>query len=71
MAQQLVFLNVEGMSCTHCSGMVQKTLENINGISKISVNLEGKKASFETTDDSLVEKAIKEVTDAGYKASPA
>ena len=68
MTTQKVILNIEGMSCGHCSGMVQKTLEGIDGISNISVDLEEKKASFETTDDNLIEKAVKEVTNAGYKA---
>ena len=69
MANSRISLNVEGMSCGHCSGMVQKTLEGIEGISNISVDLDGKKAYFETTDNNLIEKAVKEVTEAGYKAS--
>jgi len=58
-----------GMSCGHCSGMVQKTLEGSEGISNISVDLDGKKAYFETTDNNLIEKAVKKVTETGYKAS--
>ena len=69
MAGNKISLNVEGMSCGHCSGMVQKTLEGIEGISNISVDLDGKKAYFETTDDNLIEKAVKEVTEAGYNTS--
>jgi copper chaperone CopZ len=69
MTVQKIILNIEGMSCGHCSGMVQKTLEEINGLANISVDLEGKKAIFETTDHNLIEKAVKEVTEAGYKAS--
>jgi copper chaperone CopZ len=69
MASQKITLNVENMSCGHCTGMVQRTLEEIEGISNVSVDLDGKKASFDTNDDTLVEKAIKEVTEAGYKAS--
>ncbi len=69
MTEKIVSLKIEGMSCSHCSGMVQKTLEEIDGISSISVDLDGKKASFETTDDNLIERAVKEVTKAGYKAS--
>ena len=69
MADKKISLNIEGMSCGHCSGMVQKTLEGIDGICNISVDLDGNKAYFETTDDNLVEKAVKEVTEAGYKAS--
>ncbi|MBF0231320.1 MAG: heavy-metal-associated domain-containing protein, partial [Desulfamplus sp.] len=44
MSLQEITLNVEGMSCSHCSGTVQKALESINGLSGINVDLKGKKA---------------------------
>ncbi len=69
MASQDITLNVDGMSCGHCSGMVQRTLEEIDGISNVSVDLDGKKASFTADTSNLIEKAIQEVTQAGYKAS--
>lgn len=69
MASKNVTLNVDGMSCGHCSGMVKRTLEEIEGISNVIVDLDGKKASFDTDDDALIDKAVKEVTEAGYKAS--
>ncbi len=69
MALQKITLNVDGMSCGHCTGMVQRTLEEIDGVSNVSVDLDTKKACFETETSSLIDKAIKEVTEAGYKAS--
>jgi len=69
MALQKITLNVEGMSCGHCTGMVQRTLEEIDGVSNVSVDLDTKKACFEAETSSLIDKAIKEVTEAGYKAS--
>ena len=70
MALQKITLNVDGMSCGHCSGMVQRTLEEIEGIFNVSVDLEAKKAFFDADDTSgLIDEAIKEVTEAGYKAS--
>ena len=69
MASQTTTLNVDGMSCSHCSGMVQKTLEGIQGISNVCVDLDGKKAVFDAASEDLVEKAIKEINEAGYKAS--
>ncbi len=71
MALQKIILNVEGMSCGHCSGMVKKTLEDIDGVSNVSVSLDEKKAFFDADTSDLIEKAIKEVTEAGYKASSA
>ncbi len=71
MTDQNVTLNVDNMSCGHCSGMVQKTLESIQGLSDISVDLEGKKAVFATSDQGLVQTAVDAVTNAGYPASQA
>lgn len=62
-------IHVDNMSCGHCSGMVQKTLESIQGLSEIFVDLEGKKAVFSTQEKSLVTTAIEAVTKAGYPAS--
>lgn len=69
MATETVTLNVDNMNCGHCSGMVQKTLEGIDGISNISVDLEGKKANFDVDSPELTDQAVKAVTDAGYPAS--
>jgi len=69
MGPQKIILNVDGMSCGHCSGMVQRTLEGISGISNVSVDLNGKKAIFEADDQDLIAKAVKEINEAGYKAS--
>ena len=71
MASQKITLNVEGMSCGHCSGMVQRTLEEIDGVSNVSVSLDENKAFFDADNSDLIDKAIKEVTEAGYKASNA
>ncbi len=71
MADEKVTLKVDNMSCGHCSGMVQKTLEGIQGLSDISVDLEGKKAVFAISDQGLVQAAVDAVTDAGYPASQA
>jgi len=57
------------MNCGHCTGMVEKTLAAIDGISDINVSLEGKNATFVTDDESNIQKAIEEVSTAGYKAS--
>ena len=69
MADQKIILTVNNMSCSHCSGMVQKTLEAITGISEITVDLETKKANFCVGEDILVTQAIDAVTKAGYPAA--
>ena len=69
MAEPTTTLNVENMSCGHCSGMVRRTLEEIEGISNVSVDLEAKKARFNAASPDLVDQAVQLVTEAGYPAS--
>ena len=69
MSSQKITLNVEGMSCGHCSGTVQKALEGIEGISDVLVDLKGKKAVFEADNENLIAEAVKKIDEAGYKAS--
>jgi len=56
------------MSCKHCKAAVEKSLQNLAGVKKASVNLSAKtvKISYETGKVTLddFEKAI---TDAGYE----
>ncbi len=40
-------LKINGMSCGHCTGSVKKALEAIDGLSDVTVDLEGKEARFE------------------------
>ena len=40
-------LKIKGMSCQHCVGSVKKALEDISGLSRVTVNLDAGEASFE------------------------
>ena len=57
-------MTIEGMMCTHCSGRVEKALNDLPGVTA-TVNLEAKTATVtgEVSDDTL----RKAVTDAGYE----
>lgn len=61
-----IILNVEGMSCSHCSGTVERALESINELSDVKVDLKGKKASFKTSDQSKVDQAKEAIVKAGF-----
>ena len=61
-------INVENMNCSHCSGMVEKTLAGIGGIEDVQVDLGGKVARFTAQDESLVDEAVIRVSEAGYPA---
>lgn len=58
-------LLVEGMSCGHCEKAVKDALGELEGVSKVEVNLETKKVEVEG--ENLVDVVLKEsIEDAGY-----
>lgn len=57
---------IEGMSCSHCSGRVEKALNQLEGVTA-QVNLETKTASIELTQEISDEQLKKAVEDAGYE----
>ena len=60
-------VRVKGMSCQHCVKTVKKTLEEIDRITNVVVDLESGEAVFEETrpvDNELVREKIKK---AGYE----
>ena len=61
-------LNVEGMSCNHCTATVKKALEGLDGVKEADVSLEEKNAKVELDKDVADEALVKAVEDAGYSA---
>ncbi len=60
-------VKIKGMSCQHCVKSVKKTLEEIDGIADVVVDLAKGEASFEEThpvEDELLREKIKK---AGYE----
>lgn len=67
MSEQTIKLTVEGMSCNHCVGRVQKALEALSGVHKVKVDLEGKNAEVSFDSGTLNQQAIEEaITAQGY-----
>lgn len=58
-------LQIEGMTCAHCSARVEKALNALPGVTA-TVNLEAKTAQVQA-DDTVTDEALKAaVADAGY-----
>ena len=57
-------INIEGMSCSHCTANVKKALSTVKGIQSINVSLEGKFAEIEG--DFKREDAEAAISGAGY-----
>ncbi len=61
-------LHVEGMMCQHCVAHVKKALEGIAGVACADVDLDGKKATVELSEDVADATLVDAVVDAGYEA---
>lgn len=62
-------INIEGMMCSHCTGTVKKVLEQMDGVSDVTVSLENKQAVVLAADTVSNESLTKAVEDAGYKVT--
>ncbi|MCM1303696.1 MAG: heavy metal translocating P-type ATPase [Lachnospiraceae bacterium] len=60
-------MTIEGMMCAHCTGRVQKALEEITGVSAVTMSLEDKTATVELAGDVADETLTAAVTEAGYE----
>lgn len=61
-----ITLKVEGMTCNHCKMHVEKALNGVSGVEKVSVDLA--KGEALVVGNANRQDLIKAVTDAGYKA---
>lgn len=60
-------LIIEGMMCSHCTGRVEKALSALDGVSAVSVSLEGKSAVVTLSKDVSDQVLTDAVTEAGYQ----
>ena len=68
MASETKKLNVEGMSCMHCVNAIKTAVGSLPGISKVEVDLMGKKAEVEFDPDQVSIEAVKaKIVEAGYE----
>lgn len=62
-------LTVEGMSCGHCSGRVEKTLSEMDGVTSVTVDLDTKLAVVELTSDIADDVFKTAIADQGYEVT--
>jgi len=61
-------LPVRGMSCAACVARVERTLQKMEGVSNVSVNLAGEKAYFDLDENSNTLAAVaQKVNESGYE----
>ena len=62
-------IKISGMRCAHCQGSVTKALNEINGVSDVTVDLEKGEASYTATGDVSLETLKKAIAKIGFEAS--
>lgn len=58
---------IEGMSCGHCVKHVKEALSELNGVTSVDVNLDGKYAILDAKNDVKDEEIKLAIDDAGYE----
>ncbi len=63
-------MSIEGMHCGGCATGIQMVTEQIDGVSSVFVDLEGKKGTWEIDETKVnADKIIAEISTLGYKAT--
>lgn len=62
-------INIEGMSCMHCAGKVEKALLALEDGAKVKVNLKKKTAVVQTKAEYPNENLERAITQAGYSVT--
>jgi copper chaperone CopZ len=58
-------IHIEGMTCSHCTGRVEKALNAVNGVTVQRVSVDDKSAIIEV--ENISDDLLKEIVeDAGY-----
>ena len=65
-SQELVELNVEGMTCTNCAATVRRKLEK-DGMADIHVDFASGEVTFKNPTELTVEQITERIDDLGYK----
>lgn len=60
-------INVDGMSCSHCAKKVENSLKEIDGVLKVSVNLDKKEVIITSKFEIDTNLLCKKIEDLGYK----
>jgi len=63
--QNLIELNVEGMTCTNCAATVRRKLEK-DGMADVNVNFANGEVTFKNPTAISVEQIISNIDDLGY-----
>ncbi|MFA5894564.1 MAG: heavy metal translocating P-type ATPase [Candidatus Shapirobacteria bacterium] len=67
---QVTLLNLTGMHCSSCAGLIERSLKKVSGVSDVNVNFASEKARIVYNPSTAkIEDLIKGVEAAGYKAS--
>jgi len=62
-------LEVNGMTCGHCTMSVEKALKATEGVQGASVDLQSKKAQVQFDENKVsIQQLVEAVTEAGYEA---
>ena len=61
-----ITIEIEGMSCMGCVRNVETSLKELNGVKKVEVSLEDKKAVLEVSEEVSLEDLKSKIEEAGY-----
>ncbi|MGX7025980.1 copper chaperone CopZ [Vagococcus hydrophili] len=63
-------IKIDGMSCGHCVGKIEKAVNELEGVEKIKVKLKEAEAKIKFDETKIpLDKVMEVITELGYEAS--
>ena len=57
---------IDNLKCGGCANTITKGVSKIEGVSDVNVDVKSSTVSFETNDESIIEKVLKKLDSMGY-----
>ena len=62
----MTILEIQNLKCHGCANTITKAINNIKGVTDISIDVEESKISFDTDDSKLIDKVKAKLSKLGY-----
>ena len=66
-SSKIIPIDIEGMHCSSCALLIEKSIKNVSGVEKVNVNFSSAKAMVKADGTISQSELIKAIEDAGYK----
>ena len=70
MSEKMLVMKINGMHCEGCTSSIKEALASLDGVTKVSISLEKKKATINFDDEKVSQEKLKKtITERGFNVA--